>query len=572
MSTGSPQIPMTGAGTAPANRSPAGAANPRRSHDGRARESRRPDRIRGTIARPAAGARGGTTMELPVAPPPRVWHASAIPHALPGREAIASALAIVAAELRLLAATFFLVGVDGEVSEAVVEAPGLPAAEMVREVCAWMALLRGVDPLAPRRLPRPLRPVVTLRDAGDGRALLADPLLRSSYRRLDVVDDARLLVRDGDRLLGGIALWRPLGSRPWTPGQVRRLRALQPLVEVAYLAARRHGKAQPPLPPTLTRRQREVAQLLAGGATNDEVARALHVTRNTAKSHTRAVLRKLGVGTRRELVLHLAQRAPAAPPPNEPGAELPPASTETARTLRSHLLAWSDGIGAAVGGCCLLSARLAPVAEACGTAAGPRERDPRAVAALHRLLVAPEILRAVAGDRAQTSVAPLDAFACGALPREVAGAIEHLGVGVPSLMALRAGGRLAGIAWLTFDARCPVDELERVRAMRRLHPLVQLAHLGTLRQAQGHPSAGDGIAALGLTAREQAVASLALAGESNAGIARQLRISPSTVKNHMTRILAKCGVRSRTQLITTFPAEPMSQVASAPRHSAQGAQ
>jgi DNA-binding CsgD family transcriptional regulator len=51
----------------------------------------------------------------------------------------------------------------------------------------------------------------------------------------------------------------------------------------------------------LTPREREVAQLLTRGAANDEIARALCISRYTAKDHVKAVYAKLGVGGRAEL-------------------------------------------------------------------------------------------------------------------------------------------------------------------------------------------------------------------------------------------------------------------------------
>jgi len=48
----------------------------------------------------------------------------------------------------------------------------------------------------------------------------------------------------------------------------------------------------------LTRREREVLELLAQGMTNKEIAEALVITTNTVKRHLKAIFRKLGVHTR----------------------------------------------------------------------------------------------------------------------------------------------------------------------------------------------------------------------------------------------------------------------------------
>jgi DNA-binding NarL/FixJ family response regulator len=62
------------------------------------------------------------------------------------------------------------------------------------------------------------------------------------------------------------------------------------------------------------------------------------------------------------------------------------------------------------------------------------------------------------------------------------------------------------------------------------------------------PASRD-LGSLGLTEREAAVTRLVVRGRGNAAIARELGISESTVKKHVSRVLDKCGVRSRTQLI-----------------------
>ena len=69
---------------------------------------------------------------------------------------------------------------------------------------------------------------------------------------------------------------------------------------------------QPPPPGTLaamaadrdalTRREREVLGLLALGHTNREVADLLHLSVRTAEFHRASIQRKLGLGSRSELV------------------------------------------------------------------------------------------------------------------------------------------------------------------------------------------------------------------------------------------------------------------------------
>jgi DNA-binding NarL/FixJ family response regulator len=52
----------------------------------------------------------------------------------------------------------------------------------------------------------------------------------------------------------------------------------------------------------LSERERTVLELLAGGATNPEIADSLHLSKHTVKEHTSAVYRKLGVRNRTEAV------------------------------------------------------------------------------------------------------------------------------------------------------------------------------------------------------------------------------------------------------------------------------
>ncbi len=62
--------------------------------------------------------------------------------------------------------------------------------------------------------------------------------------------------------------------------------------------------SEEPPSPELTRRDRDVLELLAGGATNREIARRLHLSPHTVKDYTSALYRKLDVRNRAEAARH----------------------------------------------------------------------------------------------------------------------------------------------------------------------------------------------------------------------------------------------------------------------------
>ena len=84
----------------------------------------------------------------------------------------------------------------------------------------------------------------------------------------------------------------PLHSSGGDDGAVAVTLAPAAVTELEPLRMALHG---------LTARERDVAQLLARAATNDEIARALWISRHTAKDHVKAVYAKLGVASRAEL-------------------------------------------------------------------------------------------------------------------------------------------------------------------------------------------------------------------------------------------------------------------------------
>jgi DNA-binding CsgD family transcriptional regulator len=73
-----------------------------------------------------------------------------------------------------------------------------------------------------------------------------------------------------------------------------------------------------------------------------------------------------------------------------------------------------------------------------------------------------------------------------------------------------------------------------------------LRQLGVRAWRRGRATVPSGTA--GLTAREREVADLVAAGDTNREIADSLALSPKTVERHLTNILAKLGLRNRTEL------------------------
>lgn len=109
-----------------------------------------------------------------------------------------------------------------------------------------------------------------------GRTLVEAALLAERADR----DEARRLARGAAETLG------PIGAE----FELRRIRHL-----VASTSTATDGR------PMLSKRERAVAELVAAGLTNTEIAERLFVSRRTVESHVSAAYRKLGVTNRVEL-------------------------------------------------------------------------------------------------------------------------------------------------------------------------------------------------------------------------------------------------------------------------------
>jgi DNA-binding CsgD family transcriptional regulator len=99
-----------------------------------------------------------------------------------------------------------------------------------------------------------------------------------------------------DHLRHAAETFQRLDALPWAEHAARELRAA---------GDRLPAPARQPGPP-LTAQQERIAGLVAGGATNREVAQQLHLSPRTVDHHLRNVFARLGVRSRTELARHLA--------------------------------------------------------------------------------------------------------------------------------------------------------------------------------------------------------------------------------------------------------------------------
>lgn len=175
----------------------------------------------------------------------------------------------------------------------------------------------ALDPFAPRRFSADRTIVVDMSE-------VSDPLDRSPYAceflaGLGVCGQTTLYLRAHGRIVAGVDLLRARTDLPVSRAHLAFLRTSHPFLEHAYVNAL--GLPAPTDPggsaarAQLTRRELQIAEQVAAGATNAEVARALVISEATVKSHLVRVFDKLSVRSRTQLaVLFNANRAPEPRP------------------------------------------------------------------------------------------------------------------------------------------------------------------------------------------------------------------------------------------------------------------
>jgi DNA-binding CsgD family transcriptional regulator len=138
-------------------------------------------------------------------------------------------------------------------------------------------------------------------DGESHRAAAAWAALDSPYEEADALTDTG----EEDSLRPAFAIFDQLGARPRALAVARTLRSLG--VKNLPHRARSSTRANPG---GLTVRELEVAHLLASHLTNDDIASHLYISPKTVDHHVSAVLRKLGVSSRREAARRVRELVP----------------------------------------------------------------------------------------------------------------------------------------------------------------------------------------------------------------------------------------------------------------------
>ena len=117
--------------------------------------------------------------------------------------------------------------------------------------------------------------------------------------------------------------------------------------------------------------------------------------------------------------------------------------------------------------------------------------------------------------------------------------------------ALAAGTLL--LQWLDYQRLARLAPMELYLGLLALGFLALGVVLGVRVFAPPRPAPFDGnpqaVAALGISPRELEVLQALAAGLANKQIARQLGVSPKTVKTHVARLFDKLGAQRRTEAI-----------------------
>lgn len=236
-----------------------------------------------------------------------VSHEQALASSDPRMTLKAHALSALTGVVPATLATFHPLTRRLEIEEVVGLHAGAPALPLADEWHRYAAEAAELDPFSPQRLTASGCCVLTLAEGGEAAGPLAAWLERCGWR-----DRVMVYLREGGTIVAVVALLRSAELEPFSRAEVVALRRVQPLVEQAYACAAGAGRddARDLLREGgLSPREADVAELVGKGATNAEIAHALHVGQATVKTHLTRTYAKLGLQTRTQLAILVRDRA-----------------------------------------------------------------------------------------------------------------------------------------------------------------------------------------------------------------------------------------------------------------------
>lgn len=164
-----------------------------------------------------------------------------------------------------------------------------------------------LDPFHPRRFAATGADLATSND-------LAQRLDRTDYyaeffRPMGYRYEAELYLRHAGRIVAGVSLLKSAQDGDFTKEEIQFLQKTHAFVEQSYCML---GELPTPPNPSavpqhwgLSSRERDVVELLAQGANNNDISRALFISVPTVKTHLQHIYRKSNVRSRTELVTRL---------------------------------------------------------------------------------------------------------------------------------------------------------------------------------------------------------------------------------------------------------------------------
>jgi DNA-binding CsgD family transcriptional regulator len=223
-------------------------------------------------------------------------------------QVMALALRVVVAVVPAAVAIFYAVTRRMRVADGVFSAATPDLARLPQDWAERLVAPGFTDPFTPLRVADLSASVIHVDDLAS-----RDAFAYSSYGRFlaryGLDDQVALYVRASGAIVGAVALMRGADVPAFEPRELMLLRRLQPLLEHVYVQAREPGLAtdrrEALAMASLTPREAEVAQLVAGGSTNAEISRALHLSLPTVKTHVTQIFAKLGVRNRTQLAILL---------------------------------------------------------------------------------------------------------------------------------------------------------------------------------------------------------------------------------------------------------------------------